>query len=306
MQLLCGIKFFKMTSLAEHVSPDCLASFAPFSLLSKEQLILLSHRTVIRQALPGEILSPWGDERAEDLFLISGKVEIQEPSLELSFLQASDDRSRYSLLYNRPSLNQITCETDVTYFAVDAELIQLMQTDNNPATSPMARVLANENTHPLVKRFYQSLLENQISLPVLPGITHKISQMIAEDRLDVKHMATLISTDATLSARILRLANSSFYRGQDSVRKLTDALVRLGTDLTYQLILAFALSEQKQETQSSWVNKRLVRNWKASIQLAAFCYVLAKKCTHIPPEEALLAGLLRNIGELPLIQFAEH
>lgn len=293
-------------TLTPCIVPERLAWFTPFSHLDHEQLILLSHRIGIQYAHAGEELSPWGDERPEELFLLSGSVAVQDKTLQILFLDAADDRSRFSLLHSRPSSNQIICETEVTYFLLDAEMIQLMQAENNPTAPPLAEVLANEHSHPLVQRFYRSLLNNRLTMPVLPEVTQKISRIILEDRLNFDRMASLVSTDATLSARLLKLANSSFYRGQQPISQLLDAIVRLGSDTTRHLVMAFALKPHQKEHSSRWIRKRLMRSWKESIQLAALCYVLAKQCTHIPPEEALLAGLLHNIGELPLLQFADQ
>ena len=287
------------------LSPERLAVFVPFAKLSDEHLILLCHRIELCRLDEGQELSPKGDNRTEELFLLSGRVSIfGEDSSEIT-LSAGDNRSRFSLLNLRPSPNRIVSQTPVEYFLIDSELLQSLQAECTHPSLPLTEVLANDNSHPLVLQFYRSLLQNQLSLPALPEVTQKVSQIIVDEELNVDRMASLVAADASVAARLLKLANSPLYRGRGQISQLSEAIKRLGLNATRHLVLAFALQDQHQIPAAKWVRKRQLRSWKESIQLAAICFVLAKKCTHIPPEEALLAGLLHNIGELPLIQFAD-
>lgn len=283
-----------------------LAVFTPFSKLSDEQLILLSYHIELCHAEAGSEISPMGDSRLDELFLLNGQVEIQSEKHDVITLSAEDDRSRFSLLNIRPSPNQIVSYTPVEYFWLSPEFIQSLQAEYSPSDQPLAEILANEKSHPLVIKFYRSLLADNISLPALPEVTLRVSKAIADEGSNVHHISTLIAADASISARILKLANSPLYRACQSISQLPEAIKRLGLNATRHLILAFALHEQHQQLAPNWIRKRLLRSWKESIQLASLCYVLAKKCTKIPPEEALLAGLLHNIGELPLLQFCDQ
>ncbi len=286
------------------LSPERLAIFVPFSKLSEEHLILLCHRIEICQEPEGKEISPRGDNRSEELFLLSGRVTVfAEDGSEIT-LSAGDNRSRFSLLNLRPSPNLIVSQTETEFFLLDSDLLQSLQAESNNLSLPLTEILANDSSHPLVLQFYRSLIQNKLSLPSLPEVTQKVSQIIVDEELNVDHMASLIAADASLAARLLKLANSPLYRAYGPISQLSEAIKRLGLNATRHLVLAFALQVQFQIPVANWVRKRQLRSWKESIQLAAICYVLAKKCTKIPPEEALLAGLLHNIGELPLVQFA--
>ncbi|WP_417595640.1 HDOD domain-containing protein [Oceanospirillum sp.] len=286
------------------LSPERLAIFVPFSKLSEEHLILLCHRIEICQEPEGKEISPRGDNRSEELFLLSGRVTVfAEDGSEIT-LSAGDNRSRFSLLNLRPSPNLIVSQTETEFFLLDSDLLQTLQAESSNLSLPLTEILANDSSHPLVLQFYRSLIQNKLSLPSLPEVTQKVSQIIVDEELNVDHMASLIAADASLAARLIKVANSALYRAYGPISQLSEAIKRLGLNATRHLVLAFALQVQLQIPAANWVRKRQLRSWKESIQLAAICYVLAKKCTKIPPEEALLAGLLHNIGELPLVQFA--
>lgn len=287
------------------LSPERLAIFVPFSKLDDEQLILLSHRLTIYQVGADQEISPMGDQRPEELFLLSGRVEVISDQHQI-LLSAGDDRSRFSLLNLRPSPNRIISRSPVEYFLLDAELLRSLQAELSSPALPLTTFLANDSNHPLILQFYRSLVENQLSLPALPEVTRRVSQIIVDQELNTEHMASLIAADASVAARLLKLANSPLYRARGTISELSEVVKRLGLNATRHIVLAFALQDQHQQAAPNWIKKRLLRSWKESIQLASLCYVLAKKCTKISPEEALLAGLLHNIGELPLLQFADQ
>lgn len=282
------------------LSPERLAVFTPFSTLDDALRILLCYQIQVQEAADGAPLPSPGETRA--LFLLSGRVQLTG-SAERS-LSAGDDNSRCDLGLLEPAPQQIISRGPSRYFLFDRQLLQDLQQGNNTPVPPLARMLAENAGHPVIRRFYQALSTARVRLPALPEVTHKISRIIVDDELNARHIASLVAADASVSARLMKLANSSLYRGLNTITELPEAVTRLGMETTRHLVLAFALQEMQHQPRSDMIRKRLLRSWKESIQLAALCYVLAKKCTRIPPEEALLAGLLHNIGELPLLSFA--
>lgn len=286
-----------------NISPERLAIYIPFSRLADEQRILLSHQLMMHTAFPGEILSRIGDNSQDECFLLTGSVGIEGPDTEEIIVSAGDSRSRYSLLSLKPSHVSVTARTDTEYFTINADLLQSLQSENITGDFNNPELLAGSDSHPVVLEFYKSLMNNRLELPSLPEVSRQISQVIVDEQLDLETIAALISVDAALTARLMRLANSPVYRGRNTVNRLADAINRLGMNTTRHLVLALSLRQQN-TSNHPWVKQQLLRSWKQSIQLGAVCFVLARQCTDIPPEEAMLAGLLHNIGELPLLNFA--
>lgn len=287
------------------VSPERLAVFLPFSRLADEQRILLSHQLEIHQASQHQVLSVIGDNSNDEFFLLQGSVDVTGTEIKTIKVTAGDDRSRYSLLSLRPSNVTITARSDTQYFTIDAELMQSLQSENITYDFDDPELMTGSNSHPIVLEFYKALMNNRLELPTLPEVSQRISQIIIDEELDAQRIAALISVDAAMTARLLRMANSPIYRGLNPITQLHEAINRLGMKTTRHLVLAFSLKQQH-KTNHPWVKKQLLKSWKKSIQLGALCFVLAKHCTKIPPEEAMLAGLLHNVGELPLLEFAAH
>ena len=83
------------------------------------------------------------------------------------------------------------------------------------------------------------------------------------------------------------------------------AIVRLGMQTTKQLVTSFTLRELF-KAKSPVLKKRMDTLWQHSIEIAAVCFVLAKHARGVDPEQGLLAGLLHDIGTVPILMYAEQ
>ncbi|WP_245831993.1 HDOD domain-containing protein [Solemya velesiana gill symbiont] len=117
-------------------------------------------------------------------------------------------------------------------------------------------------------------------------------------------IADLVATDAALSTRLLQVANSPLYRGQVPIESIQMAITRLGITLVRSLVISLAMKQIFQATTDA-VDTRLRAVWKNSVQVAAISRVLSQVLPNLDPNQAMLAGLIQNIGTLPILMFAE-
>ena len=102
-----------------------------------------------------------------------------------------------------------------------------------------------------------------------------------------------------LAARILRLANSTFMNPSGSaVTDLNIAITRLGHQLVRCTAVAFALQQMKFGGRSAELRPKLQALWRVGMLVAAIAYVIARESRAARPEEAMLTGLMHNIGRL--------
>ena len=141
---------------------------------------------------------------------------------------------------------------------------------------------------------------NALKLPALPEVTAKVRAIAADPDAGVEDLAREIMRDAGLTARLMRIANSPLLRGRMEVRTLSQAITRLGFFYVRDLVTALAL-EHTFEPRSETTRRLHQDISRRSKDVAAVSQVLARHCTSLPPEQALLAGLLHYIGALPLL-----
>lgn len=145
---------------------------------------------------------------------------------------------------------------------------------------------------------------NALKLPSLPEVTAQVRAIAADPDATVEDLAQQLVRDAALTARLIRVANSPLLRGRMEVRTLPQAITRLGFYYVRDLVTALAL-EHAFEPRSPVTRQLQQRISRRSKDVAAVSQVLARHCTGLAPEQALLAGLLHFIGALPLLAAVE-
>lgn len=130
-------------------------------------------------------------------------------------------------------------------------------------------------------------------VPDLPVAASEVLRMLDTEDNSASSLASAICQDQALAARILRIANSSFYGLSRQVKTLQDAVVILGAKVLRNLVLAMSLKGLHRKLDT------LERNlWEESVGYACGARFIAQLNNNINPEEAFLAGLMSNIGEL--------
>jgi HD-like signal output (HDOD) protein len=163
--------------------------------------------------------------------------------------------------------------------------------------------------HVLEQKALESVAEgfrlNAMKLPSLPEATEQIRAIGSDPEATVEDLARAILRDPALTARLLRVANSPLLRGRMEVRTLPQAITRLGFYYVRDLVTALALEHSFQPRTQS-IRQLQHQIGQSSRNVAAVAQVLARHCTGLAPERAMLAGLLHFIGALPLLVAIEE
>jgi HD-like signal output (HDOD) protein len=144
------------------------------------------------------------------------------------------------------------------------------------------------------------LLSNHASLPSIPAVAARIHDAMASPNWSMRTIATIIKSDLGTTTYLLQVANSPLYAGAAPARQVEQAIARLGINTTRNLVMAHAVRSTF-VTRSALLTSLMQRTWRSSTRLAALCGVLAKHCSSFRPDSAMLAGLLQDIGVLPIL-----
>ncbi len=149
----------------------------------------------------------------------------------------------------------------------------------------------------------QGIANGTIVLPGLPQAAARIRQALAGDEPDPRWVAAEIRRDPGLSSYLIKLANSVAMRGVIDTETVSGALQRLGLNLAGVLVTNYALM-QMVNIAGGMYRRELGEIHRHSLETAAHCHALATAFTALPPERALLTGLVHDIGKLVVLQFA--
>jgi HD-like signal output (HDOD) protein len=152
----------------------------------------------------------------------------------------------------------------------------------------------------LISEACRSVLADRTRLPSMPDIAARIHGAMNSPNWSIRSVATIIKSDAGTTTYVLKAANSALLARDTPIRDVERAIAWLGMENTRNLVMAHALRSMF-ITRSPVLGGLMRRTWRTSAGLAASSSVLARHCPRFSPERALLAGLLQDIGVLPIL-----
>jgi HD-like signal output (HDOD) protein len=138
------------------------------------------------------------------------------------------------------------------------------------------------------------------------AVTPSRSLLRLEDSLrkgdaSTKQLAQLIEGSPALAARVLRMANSSFYAPAEPVVSLNRAVPMLGHTVLRQLVLATLVLSRQETGRSTKQGVAAARLTGNAVRAAVVARALAAKSRIYPPDDAFSAGLLHDLGHVYLL-----
>ena len=143
----------------------------------------------------------------------------------------------------------------------------------------------------------QMVVADLDQLPALPEVVQDLMDYLQRPEVDVGQVAYRIARDPALAAKLLRVANSSFYGLQRQVATIPDALTVLGIRAVCTLVTGAAVVTHFQTLVVAGYDQRAF--WLHSAGTALCARALARELG-ANMENSFTAGLLHDIGQLIL------
>ncbi|NOY72055.1 MAG: HDOD domain-containing protein [Gammaproteobacteria bacterium] len=148
------------------------------------------------------------------------------------------------------------------------------------------------------------LESDTLVLPSLPEVALRVKDIVDDPNATSKQLAEAISSDAALATRLIQLANSPLLRGGQRADSLNMAITRMGNSMVKNCVHSLLVKQMFQpKTKKTELKFQLF--WAHSTEVAAISFSLATMAK-LRPDEALLAGLIHDIGALPIMMRAEN
>jgi HD-like signal output (HDOD) protein len=163
----------------------------------------------------------------------------------------------------------------------------------------------NPKQQKVIVEVLAALEADQLDLPVLPDMVLKVQALLTDPDSSTGQFVQLISTDLALSLYLIKAANSAALSTGHPVANLHDAIPRLGYRMLYSMVFNLTLSKLF-KAKSSIINQKVKELWERSQSVAANSFILAQKQKHLKVEDAMLVGLVHEIGALPLYLYADR
>jgi len=156
----------------------------------------------------------------------------------------------------------------------------------------------------LIQTIKTDFKKGKLQIPSLPEVAFKIRSAVHDESKSSHQIAKIIQLDPVLAMRVVQVANSSLYRSSVVIEDCQTAISRIGIKVVRNLVTSFIV-QQVFGARNPIVRKALKENWRHSAKVAAMAYVLGRITSRVQPDRALLAGLVHDIGILPILRYTE-
>jgi putative nucleotidyltransferase with HDIG domain len=153
----------------------------------------------------------------------------------------------------------------------------------------------NQKTNPdNVRKYFREVMEKH-RLPPFPVVASKVLAMIDDPDLNIRQICRVLSDDSALATRVLSISRSAYYGQRVSPKNLQDAVKIVGFRTLRTLVIT--ASTQGLFTTNNTITERL---WSHSLAVALTARILSERVGYKDDEQAFLAGLLHDVGEMIL------
>ena len=146
----------------------------------------------------------------------------------------------------------------------------------------------------------EELVTGTIRLVSLPEVCIRINEMLDDSAITAAELGQVIGQDTSLTARLLRIVNSSYYGFQSRIETVSRAVTVVGLRELRGLVIASTAIETFSKFPDEVLNK--VRFWRHSLYCGVIARLLAEQCHVLHSERLFVAGLLHDIGKLIIAQ----
>lgn len=275
----------------ERLASTALATLGPYQGLSTAELNATAAAGTRLRVDEGllDLQAP----ATELLFLEHGSLQVQTHTGFVLTIRADMPQARYP----------VPLPPDVVslYAAEPSVLLRLpLLSDRQPAArAPAPPALTNAETTAL-RQLAAHFRSHQCELPSLPDLALKIGRAIDDPGNRNEDIAELIQLDPALTARVLSVVNSAAYGSFKKVANIKKATTRLGRRKVRTLVYS-CLIKSVFKVNSATLKRRMEHLWQHAVHVGALSFVLGRDTPGIDAEQALLAGLIHDIGSIAVI-----
>ena len=148
--------------------------------------------------------------------------------------------------------------------------------------------------------YLESLLSRITDVPTLPASVLRVMQMIEDPFCSSSDLAKVIQADPAMAAKVLKLANSSYYGFRQKISNIPQAVTLLGFATLKNALLAAAVFDMFRIQGTGFDLNAL---WKHSVTTATAAKLIAKRARYPQSEKAFTAALLHDVGKIILARF---
>ena len=150
--------------------------------------------------------------------------------------------------------------------------------------------------------FIDSIIETQ-EFATLPPVAARVLKLLEDDNSDVRDISHVIETDASLTLKLLRVANSPLYASRVEINSVQQAIITLGLNRLTNIVLGVSIFSRFLMSSQKRVAELMEKFWWHASCTGIAAKALSTKLKKFFKENEFIGGLLHDIGKLAMIQY---
>ena len=286
--------------LGEKVSPEILSQLFPIRNFSEEIRQGFAMETHVELIDAGTTLFTIDTTADCAIYLITGRISFTDKNGRSYVIEAGSAQAKFPICSGVKHTTTAVAQTDLSILRVSLKIMSSSNRFQHKAIEIPDKLRNSQ----LLALFIDHFQHHELEIPSLPEVAIKLRKAIQKD-VNIEDAVKIIQLDPVISAKLIEVANCPLYLTLVPAKNCQQAVTRIGLNATRNLVVALSL-KQIFKSKSPLIKSHLEKLWKQSLYLSALCHVLASTSKQANPEEALLAGLICDIGEIPFLSFVAN
>ncbi|MBS0001790.1 MAG: HDOD domain-containing protein [Thioalkalivibrio sp.] len=280
--------------------PQMLEGLSPVGDLDQEKRFGLAQRGQLGDLRYGQRLDASAEHRWL-VYVMEGSVNLVTSSGSTS-VAAGSTRARQPLFSEGRFQEYAVASGSAVVLRLDNRLYGILHGQQSQSGYDVEETELDETESALFAEVYAACQEEKLELPALPEVAVKIQAAMKDPDIDIKRLSSIVSLDIAITAGLIRAASSAAYGVGNPMKSVRDAIVRLGLVAARRLALTIAM-QQVFRSNSPVLKRRMHELWDRSVHVSVLSFLLARQCKGLDAEQALLAGLLHDVGAVPILDY---
>jgi len=281
-----------------------LRQFYPLKELSFEDQQQMARKSRLVDVGPGDELKAT-EEHRWILYLLGGQVNSFSRDQTAQLISASSAQACHPLFSEKSAGAHLVALSQCKVVRFDRQLFETLLSDSIMSGGELETLEVSEVEGTLFNEIMHAFNMGQLQLPSLPEVALKVKSAASRADVSVDDIVLIVEADPAMAARLIQVANSPLNGSYDSVRGIKGAIVRLGLANTRELVVSLSI-KQLFKSQSPLLKHRMQAFYQHSVDIAAISYSIATISKQMDPDHALLAGLVHDIGIIPILSYIEQ
>lgn len=239
-----------------------------------------------------------------DYSLLIGKLALTDVDGNSQVIESDTNAASGTIATVRPSLYDVAAEGGVV-------CIKILRTDVDVCLDQLHRVNRASvaeaededklcSTRSLILDLEEDIATERLQLPSAPELAVRIRGAVSKDNCISQTIARLSADDPALAVKILKIANSPFSHAKHNISTLDNSVARIGMHTVSELIVCFSLKDLFNSNIPS-MRLKFAELVGESVRTGACASVIAGRSAPAFADQLLVAGVLSNLGALPIL-----